>query len=119
MSDETNDIEKTDDYKRNDKGWFAPGNKGGPGRPKGSKGFSIKAALDRAIEESYRDEDGRSILDALARTAIKAAADGDFRFWKELIDRLDGPIKQQIEQDQTIFIERIRREAAQLEDDPE
>ncbi len=117
MSDETED--KQDEYKRNDKGWFAPGNKGGPGRPKGSKGFSIKAALDRAIDESYREDDGRSILDALARTAIKQAADGDFRFWKELIDRLDGPIKQRVEQDQTIWIERISRAQRELEEQDE
>ena len=102
--------EHEDDFARDDAGRFALGNKGGPGRPKGSKGFSIKAALDRAIEESFREDDGRSILDALARTAIEAAADGDFRFWKELIDRLDGPVKQQIEQDQTVFIERISRQ---------
>jgi len=99
------------DFKRDDAGRFGKGNPGGPGRPKGSTGFSIKSALDRAIAESIREEDGRSILDALARTAIKAAAEGDFRFWKELIDRLDGPIKQQIEQDSTVFIERINRQA--------
>jgi len=101
---------------RDDRGRFSPGNAGGPGRPKGSKGFSIKAALDRAIEESFREDDGRSILDALARTAIKAAAEGDFRFWKELIDRLDGPIKQQIEQDQTVWIERVSRQAKEQSD---
>jgi hypothetical protein len=105
---------------RDHRGRFVVGNAGGPGRPKGSKGFSIKAALDRAIEESFREDDGRSILDALARTAIKAAADGDFRFWKEIIDRFDGPIRQQIEQDQTVFIERISRTNRELEaEDPD
>jgi hypothetical protein len=99
-----------DNFRRDEAGRFGKGNPGGPGRPKGSTGFSIKAALDRAISESIREEDGRSILDALARTAIKAAAEGDFRFWKELIDRLDGPIKQQIEQDQTVYIERVKRQ---------
>ena len=38
--------EHEDDFARDDAGRFAHGNKGGPGRPKGSKGFSIKAALD-------------------------------------------------------------------------
>jgi len=106
----------TDEEGRDERGRFAPGNPGGPGRPKGSKGFSIKAALDRAIEESFREDDGRSILDALARTAIKAAAEGDFRFWKELIDRLDGPVKQQIEQDQTVWIERVSRQLKESDD---
>ena len=53
---------------------------------------------------------------ALAVAAIKAAQQGDFRFWKEIIDRFDGPIRQQIEQDQTIFIERISRAQRQLEE---
>lgn len=100
-----------DEFKRDDAGRFGKGNRGGPGRPVGSKGFSIKAAIERAIEESARD-DGRSVVDALARVAIKAAADGDFRFWKELIDRIDGPITQTIEQDQTIVIERVSRPAS-------
>jgi len=96
---------------RDGTGKFVSGNPGGPGRPKGSKGHSIKAALERAIEESIRESDGRSILDALAARAIKAAAEGDFRFWKEIIDRFDGPIKQKIEQDQTVYIERLSRRA--------
>ena len=99
-----------DKFKRDEKGRFGQGNPGGPGWPKGRRRLSLLASLDRAIEETERMEDGRSVLDALARTAIKAAADGDFRFWKEIIDRLDGPIKQQIEQDQTIFIERISKQ---------
>ena len=104
-----------DEFNRDEKGRFGPGNPGGPGWTKGRRRLSLLASLDRAIEESERAEDGRTVLDALARTAIKAAADGDFRFWKEIIDRLDGPIKQQIEQDQTIFIERVSK-AAQLEE---
>lgn len=107
------------EIERDPRGRFTQGNRGGPGRPKGSRGPSIKAALDRAIEESVREEDGRSILDALARTAIKAAADGDFRFWKEIIDRFDGPIRQEIDQDQTIRIERVARPNPSLEDDPD
>ena len=111
MSDEAGDLE------RDDRGRFAQGNRGGPGRPKGSRGPSIKAALERAIEESIREEDGRSIVDALARTAIKAAAEGDFRFWKEIIDRFDGPIRQEIEQDQVIRIERVSSPKPQEDED--
>ena len=98
---------QADEWKRDDQGRFGSGNKGGPGWEKGKPRLSLKVALERAIKESMREEDGRSVLDALARTAIKAAASGDFRFWKEIIDRLDGPIRQQIEQDQTITIERL------------
>jgi hypothetical protein len=98
-----------DQWKRDESGRFGPGNKGGPGWEKGRPRLSLKIALERAIADSVREEDGRSILDALAATAIKAAAGGDFRFWKEIIDRFDGPIRQQIEQDQTITIERLTR----------
>ena len=106
---------KNDEWNRDQGGRFGPGNKGGPGWEKGRPRLSLKVALDRAIRESMREEDGRSILDALAATAIKAAATGDFRFWKEIIDRLDGPVKQQIEQDQTITIERLARRLSQDE----
>ena len=109
-----NDEAKPDEYKRDSRGWFVPGNKPGPGRKKGSTGFSLKRALERAIEKT-ETEDGRSVLDALAVTALKAAQQGDFRFWKELIDRFDGPIRQQIEQDQTVWIERVSRQARQIE----
>lgn len=104
---------------RDESGRFVNGNPGGPGRPKGSKGHSIKAALERAIDESFRELDGRSILDALAARAIKAAAEGDFRFWKEIIDRFDGPIKQKIEQDQTVYIERLSRRSLSEDDEQE
>ena len=113
MSDE--ETKKPDEYKRDARGLFAPGTKAGPGRRKGSTGFSLKRALERAIEKT-ETEDGRSVLDALAVAAIKAAQQGDFRFWKEIIDRFDGPIRQQIEQDQTIFIERISRQQRLIEE---
>tara|TARA_R100000697_G_C5444277_1_gene195947 strand:+ start:672 stop:1001 length:330 start_codon:yes stop_codon:yes gene_type:complete len=99
----------TDEWNKDELGRFGPGNKGGPGWTKGKPRLSLKSALTRAVSESMREEDGRSVLDALAATAIKAAAAGDFRFWKEIIDRFDGPIRQQIEQDQTITIERLSR----------
>ena len=122
MSDEQNDRTpdepKPDEYKRDARGLFVAGNKAGPGRRKGTKGFSLKRALERAIEKT-ETEDGRSVLDALAVAAIKAAQQGDFRFWKEIIDRFDGPIRQQIEQDQTIFIERISRQQRLLEEQEE
>jgi hypothetical protein len=112
MSEE--EDKNPDEYKRDSRGWFVPGNKPGPGRKKGSTGFSLKRALERAIEKT-ETEDGRSVLDALAVAAIKAAQQGDFRFWKEIIDRFDGPIRQQIEQDQTVWIERVSRQARQIE----
>jgi hypothetical protein len=48
-------------------------------------------------------------------TALRAAQGGDFRFWNAILDRLDGPVKQHIEQEQTVWIERINRAGKQLE----
>ena len=110
--------EADDNYARDSEGKFGPGNKGGPGRKLGTKVPSLKSAIIRRIEESHRDEDGRSLVDALALVAIRLAGEGDFRFWKEIIDRLDGPVKQQIEQDSTVFIERLSRRA-KTDDEPE
>ena len=104
-----------DEWARDDRGRFGPGNKGGPGRAVGSKYPSLKSAILRAIDETKNEETGRDIVDALAQTALQAARDGDFRFWKEIIDRLDGPIKQQIEQDSTVFIDRVSRKIVQVE----
>ena len=100
-------------------GRFGPGNRGGPGRKPGTKVPSLKSAIIRRIEESYREADGRSLVDALATVALRLAGEGDFRFWKEIIDRLDGPVKQQIEQDSTVFIERLSRRAKTEDDELE
>lgn len=106
-----------DPYNRDEAGRFGSGNPGGPGGVTGRKKFSLKAALERAIEETHNEATGRTILDALAMSALKAAQEGDFRFWKEILDRFDGPIRQQIEQDQTIFIERISNMKKLAEED--
>ena len=96
-----------DDYKRDpDTGKFQPGTRGGPGRPKGSTGPSLKAALIRAIENAP-EKDGRTILDGLATVWLRQAMAGDVRFLAMILDRLDGPVKQEIVQDTTVFIERV------------
>ena len=109
--------QKNDEWNRQENGTFGPGNKGGPGRAIGSKFPSLKSALLRAIDETKNEETGRDIVDALAQTALQLAREGDFRFWKEIIDRLDGPIKQQIEQDSTVFIDRVSRKLPEQEAD--
>lgn len=106
-----------DDYKRDpETGKFKPGNKGGPGRPKGSTGPSLKAALVRAIENSP-EKDGKTILDGLATVWLRQALAGDVRFLAMILDRLDGPVKQEIVQDTTVFIERVSSRTQRL--DPE
>ena len=107
------------EYARDIAGRFGLGNRGGPGRKPGTKVPSLKSAIIRRIEESYREADGRSLVDALATVALRLAGEGDFRFWKEIIDRLDGPVKQQIEQDSTVFIERLSRRSKTEDDELE
>lgn len=106
--------ESDNSYERDDRGRFVEGNRGGPGRPKGEQRWSLKRAIEDAIASTER-EDGKTILDSLAVTALRAAQGGDFRFWNAILDRLDGPVKQHIEQEQTVWIERITRAAKTIE----
>lgn len=65
---------------------FMPGQSGNPGgRPKGR---SIVARLRELIDES--DESSECLARAIAKTGLDMAKAGDFRFWKEVLDRIDG-----------------------------
>lgn len=73
---------------------FRPGQSGNPkGRPRGS---GITDRL-RAIVEA---DDGK-IREILVKRAVMAAAEGDFRFFKEILDRLDGTVEQNIQLQET------------------
>ena len=83
---------------------WKPGESGNPGgRPKGT---SITARLREIVEK----DDGEAAK-AIAEAAMKAAKGGDFRFFKELCDRLDGPIKQQIEASIITQVKAIDKDA--------
>ena len=76
---------------------FKPGQSGNPkGRPKGT---SITARLKRIMEQ----DDG-NVAEALAKAATKAALKGDYRFWKEIIDRIDGKVPDKVQSDGEILI---------------
>lgn len=62
---------------------FAPGNPGGPGRPKGN----IITRLKELIEDGY---EGKDLADLIAKKIAAEAARGDHRFAKMLLDRLYG-----------------------------
>jgi hypothetical protein len=69
---------------------FKPGQSGNPkGRPRGT-GLTDKL---RAVVEG-ETQDGKPIAEALMRAGVAAAMRGDFRFWKEILDRIDGPVVQ-------------------------
>ncbi len=63
------------------------------GRPKGA--ISVMNALKKIVRDNPKAEWEKK----LAEAAMKAAKKGDYRFWKEIVDRLDGPVQQQISAD--------------------
>lgn len=105
----TEQQDSSDDYNRDSLGRFGPGNQGGPGRRPGTKVPSFKAALERAVLESIKGDgmDARSVLDAMAVVGLQMARDGDFKFWREIMDRLDGPVTQRLETDQVVRVDRV------------
>lgn len=67
---------------------FKRGVSGNPnGRPRGT---SMTAIIRRVLSEP--DKNFGTKADALIAIAVKAARKGDFRFFKELIDRHDGKV---------------------------
>lgn len=69
---------------------FKPGESGNPkGRPKGT---SIQAIIRRIVSENEGE-----IAEALVKTAIKNALKGDYRFWKEILERVDGKVPEALE----------------------
>lgn len=76
---------------------FKPGQSGNPaGKPKGS---GLTARLKKIVE-------AEDVAEALMQAAVKAAKNGDVRFWKEIMDRLEGPVTQKQDQDVTYRIVR-------------
>ena len=72
---------------------FKPGQSGNPkGRPKGT------GITDRLRELVMGDdESAKETREKLVNAAVGAAEDGDHRFWKEIVDRLEGPVKNRTE----------------------
>lgn len=67
---------------------FKPGQSGNlKGRPKGT---SLTDKLRKILEREGAS--GKQISEALMEAGVKAALEGDFRFWREIIDRIDGPV---------------------------
>ena len=75
---------------------FKPGHK--PDRPGGRpKGTSITALLRDLLEERVVTPQGRvRVKELVARALIREAAKGKPQSLKELIDRVDGPVRQEM-----------------------
>ena len=73
---------------------FQPGQSGNPaGRPAGSRSFSKllnEAIVKLADPELNAELNGLEVEQALILTALKKAIRGDYRFYKDIIDRLCG-----------------------------
>jgi hypothetical protein len=68
---------------------WKPGQSGNPGgRPKGQ---SITAALRERVQEEHN---GRPLVDLIVDRLLKEALSGKFPYMKELLERLDGKVKE-------------------------
>ena len=70
-----------------------PDHRNAGGRPKGR---SLQAQLHRMIDDELK---GEELCNALVRAALDRALKGDFRFWQEIINRIDGKVAQSHEVD--------------------
>jgi hypothetical protein len=71
---------------------WKPGQSGNPrGRPPEKP---IRDALKKVLDEFEGDT---GAIHALAKVAVKQALKGDHRFWREVRDMIDGPIRQEME----------------------
>jgi hypothetical protein len=88
----------SDDF-RDDKGRFVKGNPGSGtgGRPKGS--VSITRVMREVLEES-----GEKEAKKLAKAILRNAAKGNSTAIKEVLDRIDGPVKQMQEGSVTVRV---------------
>ena len=67
-----------------------PENRNLKGRPKGR---SMQDALRTMLEDEVT---GEKLCDALVKSAIDRALKGDFRFWQEIFNRIDGKVPNRI-----------------------
>jgi hypothetical protein len=75
---------------------FRPGVSANPGgRPKGrSLTARLRDLLDRNEIGGKPLKDGKQVADLVAEMIIRCALQGDFRFAKEILDRVDGKPKE-------------------------
>lgn len=71
----------------------APWKKGECGNPKGRpKGTSVTSRIKRIL-----DENEGQVSEALAKAMVKAALKGDHKFVKEILDRVEGKVTDNVE----------------------
>jgi hypothetical protein len=85
-----------------------PENANRKGRPKGS---SMQDALRSMLEDELT---GEQLCNALVKSAIDRALKGDFRFWQEIINRIDGKVPNRIADAEGSSLTFMLEEAVQL-----
>tara|TARA_R100000655_G_scaffold33513_1_gene65937 strand:- start:2673 stop:3017 length:345 start_codon:yes stop_codon:yes gene_type:complete len=80
------------------------------GRPKGR---SIQDHLRKIIEDEVS---GEQLCDALVKVAIEHALKGDFKFWHEIIERIDGKVPNRIADAEGSSLTFVLSEAVQSMD---
>jgi hypothetical protein len=80
---------------RNEKGQFIQGKPPGPGRPQGSKDF--KTLFDEAIVKITQETNLPEIETRMIVRAVEKALSGDYKFFKDLMDRKYGKATEHVE----------------------
>ena len=77
------------------------------GRPKGR---SLQDHLRKILEDEVT---GEQLCDALVKVAIEHALKGDFKFWHEIIERIDGKVPNRIADAEGSSLTFVLNEAVQ------
>ena len=93
---------------RNEKGQFVPGVSGNPnGKPPGALNFKTKWTkfIEKVAEQNKLTVD--EVDEQLLAVAFKQMKSGDFRFWKDIQDRVHGMAKQPIDHTVSLTISQV------------
>lgn len=108
--DQLNNGEKLGIVERDDKGRVISGVLNPNGRPKGAKNFST--IFDEAIKE-IADTNGipvEQVEKDLLKMALKSAREGNYNYFKDLMDRRYGQARQKIDMGLDDDIQEIKIE---------
>jgi len=93
-------------FKRDERGRFVKGTAPGPGR-KCKDFFTYFKKAAKEVAEKLGIENWERIYIELLKEGIKESLKGDYRFWKEIVERSFGKVPEKIEMDTKI--EEIKR----------
>ena len=94
----------------------APGPHGKPGRPPNTSGRPLTHYLKQALQECC-EETGQPFGEKLIEMAVQEAVGGNYKFFKEIYDRVEGkvPEAETAEQGDHVIIRKGARTRVQIE----